>query len=310
MLQFLDHMTLGAVKSDWLNAIPPHTLLTRDAYISPFGKVITTLTLEKSLKDRTDFISVVYGNDELVLLTASGELYTEDGTLLSKNITSFAYIERVYVSHFYDHRWVFESGFARSQLPSLDAEQLTCSNLRDGFLFLTKGVVCLRWSEDSKALALYRSWLTEVAPLMDGDLMERYHFRYYIPAPEVIRGIVTGDNGRVVFLIGNKILYRVIFKCVQRQLDVPKGSFTSTGNVLEGVSVEVAYTFHSRIQDVKVISATTTPPTYVALLETGEVCHSVTGILSYPNAKVISMNVIDGRLQLYLDTGVVRQHPL
>jgi len=304
-------MTLGTVISTGSNAISPHALLTRDAYINPFGKVITTLDLDKSLKDRTDFISVVYGNNELILLTAGGELYTgEDGTLLSKNVTSFAYSEGVYVRHFYDHRWVVEAGFAQSQIPHLDAEQLTCPNLRDGLLYLTKGVACLRWSEDTKALALYRSWLTEVVPLMDGDLMERYHFRYYIPTPEVIRGIVTGDKARVVFLIGNKVLYRVIFKCVLRQLDVPKGSFTSTEEILEGVNVEVAYTFHSRIQDVKIISATTTPPTYVALLATGEVCHSVTGILSYPDSKVISINVIEGYLQLYLDSGIIRQHPL
>jgi len=115
--------------------------------------------------------------------------------------------------------------------------------------------------------------------------------------------VVTGDEGKVAFLIGTKVLYRVTRKYVQRLLD----GVESYIEVLEAVNAEIAYTFHSRILDVKVIS-NSTPLTYIALLETGEVCHSVTGILSYPEAKIISINALGGIIHLYLDDGTIRRY--
>jgi hypothetical protein len=55
-------------------------------YINERGQVVTSGAIDPTLQARTDIVGVEFWWWKLWILTASGDLYTEDGTLQGRNI--------------------------------------------------------------------------------------------------------------------------------------------------------------------------------------------------------------------------------
>jgi hypothetical protein len=310
MLHFLSPVSLSSLGSPLTSStdpVSPHTILTWDAYISPFGQVITHLNLATSIKDRTDIISVVYFDDKLLILTTTGEVYGADGTLYLKGVRSISN-EDVMVVNYYNNTWSSHAEITDlthpdsmdGNLPSETEYAISSGNI--GYVYLVRGEPYIRWIEDKGVMTRHRDWITKVK---SPDMKPYNHlYQHLIPVKEVIRSVFTINDEPSVYLMGDQTLYRIDFKYVKR-INEDEGAGDDE-DALEEVKVIEVYTFHSRIQDVKVISDTT----YVALLETGEVCHSSAGMFYRIGNKIIAIEVRAKVLYMYLDDESIRTRPL
>lgn len=312
MLHFLtltSLKSLGSPLTSFTDPVSPHTILTWDAYISPFGQVITHLALASSIKERTDIISVVYFDHTLLILTTKGEVYGADGTLYLKGVKSISNTDTMTVNY-YNNTWSSHPEIGHLTDPdSMDGNlppetEYAVSSGDIGYVYLVRGEPYARWFENKGVMTRHREWITKVKS-SDRDMKPYNHlYQHLIPVKEIVRATFTLNDESSVYLMGDRTLYRVDFRYVGRVVEDDDDN--TEADALEEVKVTEVYTFHSRLQDIKVISNTA----YVALLETGEVCHSSAGMFYRIENKIIAIEVRAKILYMYLDDGNIRQRPL